>query len=173
MSKKDWEKAHYESVIVKAQVYLGNECVECRSNDNLEFDHIDPKTKLFTITQRTHLSWDRLRVELDKCQLLCASCHKKKTSVDARARVTHGKYHVAYHLKCSCDLCIEFKKQYVISRRSPDSRRVQSRELVHGTRAGYLKEKRLKIETCILCRRANTDYTTTFRNKQSLNLTAG
>jgi 5-methylcytosine-specific restriction endonuclease McrA len=61
---------------------LGGKCIKCGSIDNLEFDHIYPNTKSFTITHKLTRKIDILIDEIKKCQLLCYSCHKKKTAID-------------------------------------------------------------------------------------------
>ena len=45
-----------------------------------DFHHLDPDTKEFTINTRTLNNYgkDRIRVEVDKCDLLCAICHRLK-----------------------------------------------------------------------------------------------
>jgi len=59
-------------------------CVICTESDPrvLEFDHINPKEKRFSISQSVRLgfSWEETLVEIAKCQILCANCHKKRTS---------------------------------------------------------------------------------------------
>lgn len=55
-------------------------CVKCKSTKNLELDHIDPYSKI-----SNHIwSWSKERriQELEKCQVLCYSCHKEKTKID-------------------------------------------------------------------------------------------
>jgi len=43
----------------------------------MEFHHRDPKSKEFTIGNKVgHLIFDKLKVELDKCDLLCCHCHR-------------------------------------------------------------------------------------------------
>lgn len=59
--------------------YLGGECVQCGIKTNLEFDHIDRKTKSFSITRKWNRKWEILKPELDKCQLLCSEHHLEKT----------------------------------------------------------------------------------------------
>lgn len=61
---------------------LGGQCLKCGSVYNLEFDHIDPTTKLFPISNLLSHAWDVVLVEVKKCQLLCSDCHKKKTAID-------------------------------------------------------------------------------------------
>ena len=63
-----------------ARDLLGGQCAHCGSAESLEFDHIDPSTKEFTIGQRmAGGSQKRIEAELAKCQLLCKSCHEEKS----------------------------------------------------------------------------------------------
>lgn len=98
-----WRKAHRIERKKWARSYLGGKCVQCGSKDNLEFDHIDPKTKLFNICS-SDLSKDKLRDELAKCQLLCKRCHLKKTYTDWH-EPTHGTPSMYTNYKCRCDEC--------------------------------------------------------------------
>ena len=58
---------------------LGGECVECGTTDNLEFDHIDPTTKSFSIGRGSSFSDERWYAELEKCQILCHEHHVIKS----------------------------------------------------------------------------------------------
>lgn len=65
--------------------YLENRsCEKCGMSDLrvLEFDHIDPTTKSFSIAGAitSTRSWGKILIEIDKCQILCANCHKIKTA---------------------------------------------------------------------------------------------
>lgn len=61
--------------------YKGGRCYLCGYNKcltALEFHHLDPNEKEFTIAYKaTGNSFDTLRPELDKCVLLCANCHRE------------------------------------------------------------------------------------------------
>lgn len=59
---------------------LGGKCKICESENNLEFDHIDPITKSFCMTKFLNVSKEKALEELNKCQLLCSECHKNKSS---------------------------------------------------------------------------------------------
>ncbi len=68
----------------RAVDYKGGKCVRCgysRSIHALEFHHTVRSTKDGTIMKRGGLSmdalWRRLRLELDKCVMLCANCHRE------------------------------------------------------------------------------------------------
>lgn len=63
----------------KAIKTLGGSCVECGSTDKLEFDHKSRETKSYHVGGIWSRSWDFIWKELDKCQLLCESCHLVKT----------------------------------------------------------------------------------------------
>ena len=60
--------------------YLGGKCVKCGTIHNLQFDHIKREGKKYNITPKLSYKFDNLKEELDKCQLLCASCHLNKTA---------------------------------------------------------------------------------------------
>jgi len=64
--------------------YLGGACVRCGYKENiagLVSHHINPADKEFKVSVLTQRSpnrpgnWDKLRKELDKCELLCVLCH--------------------------------------------------------------------------------------------------
>ena len=83
---------------------FGGQCVKCGSKENLEFDHIDPKTKI------SHVMWSwaevRRRAELTKCQLLCSDCHKAKTAKDRGYKTRpHGTLTSYKRYGCKCELC--------------------------------------------------------------------
>ena len=58
--------------------YLGGKCKICGYQKNinaLQFHHIDPTKKEFTIGCNHSKSFKNIVNELDKCVLLCANCH--------------------------------------------------------------------------------------------------
>ena len=61
---------------------LGGKCLHCGTTRNLQFDHIIPADKTFTIAAGLTKSLVELYEEVDKCQLLCGKCHLEKTKQD-------------------------------------------------------------------------------------------
>ncbi len=66
-------------------IYLQDkQCSICKENDirTFEFDHIDPTSKKFSISQAARLGyrWNDVLTEIKKCRILCANCHKKHTA---------------------------------------------------------------------------------------------
>lgn len=65
----------------KCVEYKGGKCIVCKYDKYigaLEFHHIDPTIKEFTLAKRKcHPFDDLIRQELDKCVLLCANCHRE------------------------------------------------------------------------------------------------
>lgn len=54
-------------------------CSDCGTHDGLlDHHHIDPTTKKYNISQMASCSPDTLEEELEKCAVLCRSCHKKR-----------------------------------------------------------------------------------------------
>lgn len=79
-SKIKLRQRNYEFV----KNYLqNNPCVDCGEKDIvvLEFDHIGDKNKAISaIIQNCSLK--RLEFEINKCEVRCANCHRRKTAKD-------------------------------------------------------------------------------------------
>ena len=64
-----------------AKEYKGGKCVLCGYSKYLgalDFHHLDPSKKGFEISTRgLTRSWEKIKMELDKCILVCANCHRE------------------------------------------------------------------------------------------------
>ena len=65
--------------------YLSDKkCEDCPENDPivLEFNHLDPSIKEHEISwMASHgFAWDKMIIEINKCEILCCNCHRKKTA---------------------------------------------------------------------------------------------
>jgi len=80
VKKKHNEKRR--ALKIRAIEYLGGQCLDCGlvfdgSNPYaFDFHHRDPAQKDFLPTGKTY-RWEKVAPELDKCDLLCAICHRK------------------------------------------------------------------------------------------------
>ena len=62
-----------------------NPCITCGESDIvvLDFDHRDPSIKRNTISRALgQWSWETVKTEIEKCNVLCANCHRKKTALE-------------------------------------------------------------------------------------------
>lgn len=86
--KREYEKSYQKQRYHRRRQYmidrLGGECKSCGGNSDLEIDHVDPATKSFDTTKI--VSDERMESELDKCQLLCRTCHLKKSQSEGSFR---------------------------------------------------------------------------------------
>ena len=60
--------------------YKGGKCIICNYSKTvtaLEFHHIDPMIKSFTIAQKMNKNIQILKSESDKCILVCSNCHSE------------------------------------------------------------------------------------------------
>lgn len=76
----------YNARVFVRELKIGNDCSRCGEShpDVLEFDHLNPKTKRVEISYMTHHAYsiESILEEIEKCVLLCANCHRKKTSLE-------------------------------------------------------------------------------------------
>jgi hypothetical protein len=76
-------KTYRENVDKFLESYYDNGCSRdgCEEKDRacLDFHHRDPALKEVSIPRAINNSWsiDRLKRELDKCDVVCANCHRK------------------------------------------------------------------------------------------------
>lgn len=91
---------------------LGGKCAVCGAGHDLEFDHIDPQTKEFTITNGFTKPLEVFMAEVRKCQLLCHEHHKGKTKKEQTVDM-HGTWGQYRNRKCRCVVCKAFVSKYM------------------------------------------------------------
>lgn len=175
--QRSYQLEKYHRRMSEARKLLGGRCVVCGTTEDLEFDHIDPMSKLFTIAHgyaRTNFF-----EEVRKCQLLCSAHHIKKTGKQGDNPTTvsgnegiHGTGYTYTQKGCRCVLCRTWRSEHrkgsiayseVITKPSTTLRKF-GEGIDHGTYAGYKKECRLKVPRCEPCKQANREY---MRNRSS------
>jgi hypothetical protein len=74
-----WRQRKINSII-----YKGSECVDCHikfPNEPyviFDFHHLDPTQKDVDWSKLRLMSETKIKSELDKCDLLCSNCHRKR-----------------------------------------------------------------------------------------------
>ena len=81
------KKRNQKLVIEKSRNYIweylsNNPCIQCGESDPvvLEFDHVDRNTKVNNVSELLKFSIEKVKKEIEKCQVLCANCHRRKTA---------------------------------------------------------------------------------------------
>ena len=71
---------------MKCVEYKGGSCFKCGYDTYigaLEFHHLDPTQKDFTIAKVKLTTFgEKVEKELDKCVLLCSNCHREQHAID-------------------------------------------------------------------------------------------
>jgi hypothetical protein len=91
-------------------------CVVCHTQYPsyvLDYDHRDPFQKEFDISDavKGHVAWSRILKEIEKCDLLCACCHRLRTQKPAttyefrKKRVSNLQYVSALKTTTPCQDC--------------------------------------------------------------------
>lgn len=86
-TSKGCKKCHAENssdrnknVKLQAAEYKGGKCISCGYNKclaALDFHHLDPTKKDRQISRPLAGTFEKVKLELDKCVLLCANCHRE------------------------------------------------------------------------------------------------
>lgn len=62
-------------------------CTDCRQifdPECMDFDHLDGAEKSFNVSSgvtRAYHSWEAILIEIAKCELVCANCHRLRTKI--------------------------------------------------------------------------------------------
>lgn len=110
-----WKQQERERRRNELRRILGDVCARCGSTEGLDFDHIDPRTKLFAIGDQIDKPWKLLLVEVAKCQLLCRPCHVEKSREDETSTAVEHGGGASGKRNCPCDLCKARKADYMRS----------------------------------------------------------
>lgn len=105
----------YHSRRTEAIAILGGSCVRCGTTEDLQIDHIDPRTKTMDIGHLWSIAKSRYLKELQLCQLLCVAHHREKTGNEQS--VPHGGG-LTGKRNCLCKLCKPKKAEYQRERRA-------------------------------------------------------
>jgi 5-methylcytosine-specific restriction endonuclease McrA len=131
---------------LKAVEYKGGKCQECgyhKCVDALEFHHTTPGEKDFSISDTgATRSWDKIKLELNKCVLLCSNCHRethaslrnknqvvlRESDIDSNSKKTFVVYSPASRRdNLICQVC---NKEYSVVLSDKDSRKFCSQKCV-------------------------------------------
>jgi len=82
--RKEWRFLFRKRIREKVVEFLkSHPCTDCGENDFmvLEFDHVrgNKKSNIASLIANDS-SWEAIRHEIDKCEVRCANCHKKKSA---------------------------------------------------------------------------------------------
>lgn len=81
-----WQTSHYD----RRRQWINNiknvPCIDCGGifpPECMDFHHRDPKQKVMSIGQNIKLGLSRLIAEIEKCDIICANCHRIRSKASA------------------------------------------------------------------------------------------
>ena len=83
-TRKRNAKLRLDVLNYQKQYLLQNPCIDCGESDLsvLEFDHNDKVSKFKAVSSliRARYSLEKIKNEINKCEVRCANCHRRKTA---------------------------------------------------------------------------------------------
>lgn len=76
--QKIYLKSYREKLKDRCVEYKGGKCIICgynKCNRSLDFHHRNPEEKDFGIGSSKVINWEQIKIELNKCDLVCKNCH--------------------------------------------------------------------------------------------------
>lgn len=79
----DWKRRQRRNQGIVWRYLLSHPCVDCGEDDPvvLEFDHVRGVKKRAVAAMVCYASKKTLLDEIEKCEVRCANCHRRKTAV--------------------------------------------------------------------------------------------
>lgn len=92
--KEHSRKIYKQKVNTVNQYKSDNGCDKCGDNRHyvLEFHHLDPSQKDYTISDRQRASLSALMDEINKCAILCSNCHREFHHLEREENMTIENY---------------------------------------------------------------------------------
>ena len=94
MYQTTYQKERWTIRKLQAIEYKGGKCIKCGYNKchgALDFHHRDPKTKKYVWRKLRLHTWSTIIEELDKCDLLCANCHREIHTKEIKYVLNHNR----------------------------------------------------------------------------------
>lgn len=79
----DYARRRRETLHRRILEYLREHpCVDCGEADPvvLEFDHLRDKVRNVSGMANARMPWGRIQAEIEKCDVVCANCHRRRTA---------------------------------------------------------------------------------------------
>lgn len=103
---------HHRKNKLKAVKYKGGSCLKCgydKSVSALVFHHRNPKEKDFKISAKGNSCWDKIKTELDKCDMLCSNCHAEIHDIEREKKYKENENKFKHKSKSKSKVKVKIK----------------------------------------------------------------
>lgn len=106
---------------------MGNKCLDCKilyPYPVMEFHHLNPSKKDLSWQKLKHLNEDLIKLELNKCVLLCANCHRLR-HYNEKNKLKQNNHNIKILNYClDCNIPINKK-----SKRCKDCHKIRKKQI--------------------------------------------
>ena len=96
---REWGKLNKRKQVQERRQFINEyksnySCKKCGDTRSyvLDFHHIDPSNKTFDLGDATKYSITKLKIELEKCIILCRNCHSEFHYLEKKENITIEDY---------------------------------------------------------------------------------
>ena len=153
-NKRAWKNHNLRNINI-INSFKSQPCTICNQqydHFNMQIDHIDPKDKLYDVCKLKSCKKQTLLNELEKCQVVCALCHRKKSILEQK----QNKYNIdrkkpnkrkelfydPINHKKECGLCHQIKSSdlFIINKKTKSGLDTYCRECFNQYRINKRKK---------------------------------
>lgn len=105
LTSNQLNRIYYYAKKLKSINHLGGKCVNCGETEQfkLTFHHMIPNEKEYKVSDLFCKSWDVVKKEIEKCELLCFNCHMEKHYGQKDRK--NKKILLDFKGQLSCEIC--------------------------------------------------------------------
>jgi hypothetical protein len=81
-TQKKWQACKMRKILEKIRTIKSQPCHDCKNVYHpcvMDFDHRPGTVKFKNVSKMIGYAWWRIQQEIDKCDIVCANCHRIRT----------------------------------------------------------------------------------------------
>lgn len=131
---------------------INNKCIKCNENrpECLDFHHIKDKKNTISRMCKQTVSLKILKIEIEKCILLCSNCHQKEHFKGYKKISKRKSYEIQIKSKSKCYFCEENTPCALAFHHLDPATKIDTVDRISNSKGFTLIDLKNEIEKCII-----------------------